>query len=161
MSAAPAFELTLSGSASERSLIALLGALTGAAVAAWLWSHAEARQILRGHAVWTALLVVGSAGIGAWIGWFVALPRRCTLRWHSDRWTWIDAQSNVECVGTVEPRLDLGHWMLLALRSPDGALRWATIGRERAGAAWHPLRSTLFAPARRPLEPRAGNGAQR
>jgi hypothetical protein len=161
MSAAPAFELTLSGSATERSLVALLGAMAGAAVVAWLWSHADARTDFRAHAAWAGFAIVGSAAVGGWIAWFVAAPRPCTLRWHPDRWTWIDARSNVESVGTVEPRLDLGHWMLLALRSPDGALRWATIGRQRAGAAWHPLRSTLFAPARRTIEPHAGTGAPR
>jgi hypothetical protein len=137
MSAAPAFELTLSGSATERSLVALLGAMAGAAVVAWLWSHADARTDFRAHAAWAGFAIVGSAAVGGWIAWFV------------------------ESVGTVEPRLDLGHWMLLALRSPDGALRWATIGRQRAGAAWHPLRSTLFAPARRTIEPHAGTGAPR
>ncbi|HEX6720621.1 MAG TPA: hypothetical protein VF107_03580 [Burkholderiaceae bacterium] len=161
MSAAPAFESTLNGGAAERSLIALLGAVTGGALGAWLWSHVDARIVLGGHAALAWLVVVASAGVSGWIGWFIAVPRPCTLRWQQDRWTWIDAQSNIECAGTVEPRLDLGNWMLLALRSPDGALRWATVGRRRAGAAWHPLRATLFAPARRRIEPRAGESAPR
>ncbi len=162
MSAAPALELTLGAAAGERWLVALLVAMTGAALAAWLWSHADARATSLGaHAAWAWFAVVAAAGAGGWIGWFVALPRPCTLRWQPDRWTWIDAQSNIECEGTVEPRLDFGNWMLLALRSPDGATRWAAIGRQRAGAAWHPLRATLFAPARRKIEPRAGESAQR
>ena len=148
MSAAPAFELTVGGAAGERWLVALLVAVTGAALAAWLWSHADARASLGGHAAWAWFAVVAAAGAGGWIGWLVALPRPCTLRWQPDRWTWIDAQSDIECEGTVEPRLDLGNWMLLALRSPDGATRWAAIGRQRAGAraAGTPLRRRLFAP---------------
>lgn len=83
------------------------------------------------------------------------------LRWHQDRWTWVDARSNVEHVGSVEPRLDLGSWILLTLRGVDGAGRWAAVGRQRAGAAWHPLRATLFAPVRRSVEPRTGESAPR
>jgi hypothetical protein len=161
MSAAPAFELTSSVGAVERSMLALLAAVIGAALAAWVWSHVDARIGLIGHAAWAWLAAVAAAGASGRIGWAVAMPRACTLRWQQDRWTWIDARSNLENVGVVEPRLDLGNWMLLALRSPDGAVRWVTVGRRRAGAAWHPLRATLFAPLRRKVEPRAGESAPR
>jgi hypothetical protein len=63
--------------------------------------------------------------------------------------------------GTVEPKLDLGVWVLLVLRSQQGAVRWATIGRQRAGPAWHPLRATLFAPSHVTTEPDAGEGTPR
>ena len=161
MNAAPPFELTLCASVAERSLIALLAAATGAALAAWVWSHVDAHSAFGGHAAWTWFVAVGSAGVGAWIGWLTAAPRPCTLRWHQHRWTWIEAQSSVECVGTVEPRIDLGNWMLLALRSPEGAVRWAAIGQQRAGADWHALRATLFAPVRCVIEPGAGESAPR
>jgi hypothetical protein len=161
MSAVPGFELTLNGGLTERSLIALLGAVTAAAFVAWLWSHVEARAVLGAGAAWTWIVVVGSAGVGGTIGWFVAVPRPFTLRWHQHRWSWIDARSGIECVGSVEPRLDLGGWMLLLLRSPAGPKCWAAIGRQRAGAAWHPLRATLYAPVRRTIEPGAGESAPR
>jgi hypothetical protein len=156
---APAFELTLSEGATERSLIALLAAATAAALAAWLWSHLDARFDLRGHQAWAWLGVAASAGIAARIAWRVAVPRPCTVRWQQDRWSWIDTRSGIESLGTVEPRLDLGSWMLLALRTADGVVRWAAVGRRHAGAGWHPLRAALFAPVRRTIEPAAGESA--
>ena len=161
MRAAPAFELTSSEAAGERWLVALLLAVTGAALAAWLWSHVDARANLRVHAAWAWFAVVATAGVAGWIGWSVARPRPCKLRWQQDRWTWSDARSNIECVVSVEPRLDLGTWILLMLRAPGDAVRWVAIGRQRAGVAWHPLRATLFAPRRRTVEPRAGESDPR
>jgi hypothetical protein len=67
----------------------------------------------------------------------------------------------MEHVAIVEPRIDLGSWLLLALHSPEGVTRWCTAGRRRAGTAWHPLRATLFAPARHSIEPVAGESAPR
>jgi hypothetical protein len=157
MRAAPAFELTLRLSATERSLVALLVAMVAAALAAWVWSHidAAAGPAGRGTWPWLAMLPV-AAGIGAWSGWTMARPDTCTLRWQGDRWSWIDR--GVESEGTVQVRLDFAAWLLLVLRpQPYGAVRWFTVGRRRAGAAWHPLRAALFAPAA--IEPGADEGA--
>jgi hypothetical protein len=162
MRAAPSFELTLGLSAIERSALALLVAVSAAAIGAWLWSFADADAGPQGRGPWAWLAVVAAAaGVGGWIGWAVAKPRTCTLRWHQGVWTWVDAQSGTEYQTTVEPRIDLGSWLLLALRLPDGVTRWATVGRRRAGTAWHPLRATLFAPARHSIEPGAGESAPR
>jgi len=162
MRAAPSFELTLGLSAIERAALALLVAVSAAAIGAWLWSFADADAGPQGRGPWAWLVVVAAAaGVGGWTGWAVAKPRACTLRWHQGVWSWIDAQSGMEHETTVEPHIDLGSWLLLARRSPDGATRWHTVGRRRAGTAWHPLRATLFAPVRRSVELGVGESAPR
>jgi MFS family permease len=165
MRAAPAFELSLGLNAAERSLLALLAAVLAAALAGWIGSYVEAAAgtTQRGAWRWVALVLVAAA-LGAGIGWRAARSKPSTLRWHQGRWTWTD--SGVEHEGTVLPMLDLGTWLLLTLRSQQGALRWATVGRQRAGTAWHPLRATLFAPGRiafdrESIEPGAGGSTPR
>jgi hypothetical protein len=155
MRAAPAFELTLGLSGVERALLALLGAAVAVALAAWVWSHVDAAAGPTGRGVWPWLAVVPiAAGVGARIAWRVARSQPRTLRWHG-HWTWTDSGIEHEC--TVQPKLDLGSWLLLVLRRKHGGRTcWATVGRQRAGAAWHPLRATLFAPAA--TEPGAGEG---
>jgi hypothetical protein len=155
MRAAPPFQLTLRLSATERGLLALLAATVAAALAAWIWSHVDAAPGPAGHGLWPWFVVAPlAAAAGAWIGWSAARPESRTLHWHQDRWTW--TAGGIEHEGTVQPKLDLGSWLLLALRSQQGALRWATVGRQRAGVAWHPLRAALFAPGRMATEPGAG-----
>jgi hypothetical protein len=160
MRAAPAFELTLSPGVIERALIALLAATAAAAPAAWVWSHIDAAVGPAGRGMWPWVAVVAAAlAVGASIGWSAARSESRTLRWNQGRWTWI--AGGIEHEGTVQPKLDLGSWLLLALRSRQGALYWATVGPQRAGAAWHPLRAALFAPGSRAPEPGAGEGNPR
>jgi hypothetical protein len=156
MRAAPAFELPLALSATERSFLALLGAVLAAALAAWVWSHVDAAAGPTGRGWWPWLtLMPAAAGLGAWIAWSVARPEPRTLRWQQGRWSWIDG--GIEREGMVHPKLDLGSWLLLLLRPLDGSPAcWGTVGRRRAGPAWHPLRATLFAPAA--AEPDTGEG---
>lgn len=156
MHAAPAFELSLGLSATERSLLALLGAAVAAALAAWVLSHVDATAGPAGRGLWPWLTLMPSAtAVGACIAWSVARPKPCALRWQQGRWSWID--SGIEHSGCVQPKLDLGSWLLLALCPQGGGpARWGTVGRRRAGAAWHPLRATLFAPAA--AEPDIGEG---
>jgi len=160
MRAAPAFELILDLSATERSLLALLAAAVVAATAAWVWSHIDAAAGPAGRGAWPWFTVVPiAAAVGARIGWTAAQRAPCTLRWQQDRWTWIDR--GIEHEGTVAPQLDLGSWLLLMLRSRQGAVRWASASRQRAGEAWHPLRAALFAPGPSAAEPGADEGAAR
>jgi hypothetical protein len=160
MNGAPAFELTLVLSATERSLIALLAAAVAAALAAWGCAHVDAAAGPAGRGPWpwlTALPI--AAGLGAWIGWCGARQEPLALRWHHGHWAWrIDG---IEHHGTVQPKVDLGSWLLLTLQPQQGAVRWATAGRRRAGAVWHPLRATLFAPGKATAEPAAGESAPR
>src|SRR5688572_28261630 len=155
MRAAPAFELTLRLSATERGLLALLAATVAAALVAWVWSHVDAAAGPAGRGLWPWLVVVPlAAAVGGWIGWRAARPESRTLRWHQGRWTW--SAGGIEHEGTVQPKLDLGSWLLLTLRSRQGGRRWATVGRQRAGLVWHPLRAALFAPDRIATEPGTG-----
>ena len=162
MRAAPTFQLALRLSAVERGLVAWLSAVACAASATWLWSFVDAAAGTAGHGPW-AWAVVGAvaAGVGGWLGWAAANPEPSTLKWHQGRWTWANERDWKEHEVIVEPRIDLGSWVLLVLRWPDGVTRWASVGRRRAGQAWHPLRATLFAPPRRSIEPGAGEGAPR
>jgi hypothetical protein len=160
MRAVPAFELTLGLSATERSWVALLAAVVAAGLAAWIWSHIDAAVGPAGRGAWLWLTVVpAAAGAGAWIGWRGSHQQPLTLRWQHGQWSWTDGR--IEHDGTVQPKLDLGSWLLLALRSQQGPAHWATVARQRAGAAWHPLRATLFAPQHVAAEPDAGEGASR
>jgi hypothetical protein len=155
MRAAPAFELTLALSATERALLALLSAAVAAALAAWAWSHVDAAAGPAGRGLWPWFVVVPlAAAVGFGIGWSAARPESRTLRWHQGLWTW--TADGIEHEGTVQPKLDLGSWLLLMLRPRQGARRWATVGRQRAGPAWHPLRAVLFAPGRIATEPGTG-----
>jgi hypothetical protein len=145
MRAAPSFELTLRLSAAERGLLALLTAVVTVALAAWAGSHVDAAAGPPGRGDWIWLVVVlVAAGIGARLGWGVSRQPWRTLRCHGGCWTWVEG--GVEHDGTVQPTIDLGSWLLLTLRTQEGTVRWATVGRQRAGAAWHPLRTALFAP---------------
>jgi hypothetical protein len=148
MRAVPGFELTLSLSATERLLLALLAAAVAASLAAWIGSHVDAAAGLAGPAgreswTWVALVSI-ACGAGASIGWSLARQPPCLLRWQDGRWSWTDHAGAHD--GAVQPKIDLGSWMLLWLRSREGKVRWAPVGRRRAGQAWHPLRATLFAP---------------
>jgi len=145
MRAVPAFELTLSLSAWERLLLALLAAAVAASLAAWGWSHVDAAAGPAGRGSWTWMTLVAIAGgVGASIGWRLARQPPSLLRWQDGRWSWSDHAGAHD--GAVQPKIDLGSWMLLLLRSREGRVRWAAVGRLRAGPAWHPLRATLFAP---------------
>jgi hypothetical protein len=151
MRAAPAFELILTLSAVERSLLATLTAAVAAALGAWVWSHVDAAAGPAGRGLWPWIAVVlFAAGAGAWIGWRAARPMPRTLRWQRNRWTWSDEH---EHEGTVQAQIDFGGWLLLLLRPQRGPVAWATVGRRRAGPAWHPLRAALFAPGRDDDEP--------
>jgi hypothetical protein len=148
MRAVPGFELTPGLSAAERLLLALLAAAVAASLAAWIGSHVDAPAGPAGPAgggswTWVALVSIAGAA-GASIGWALARQPPCLLRWQDGRWSWTDHAGTHD--GAVQPKIDLGSWMLLVLRSREGGVRWAPIGRQRAGQAWHPLRATLFAP---------------
>ena len=144
MRAVPGFELTLGLSAAERLLMALQAAAVAASLAAWAWAHVDAAGPAgRGSWTWVALVSI-AGGAGASIGWSLARQPPCLLRWQDGRWSWTDHAGTHD--GAVQPKIDLGSWMLLLLRSREGRVRWAPVGRQRAGQAWHPLRATLFAP---------------
>lgn len=67
------------------------------------------------------------------------------------RLAWTGRQWTCRSPFTAEPQpvdpdisLDLGSWMLLRLKRPQGPVVWAAIGRADAGSAWHLLRAALY-----------------
>lgn len=162
MRAAPAFELALGLSTSERSLIAALAGVVAAVLAAWVWSHVDAAAgpAGRGAPPWIIVLVA-AASVGAWAGWHAAPNNAGTVRWHQGRWEWLEAATGALHEGVLQPRIDLGSWLLLVFRSHAGKAWWLTAGRLRAGANWHPLRATLFAPGALAVELSRGESTPR
>jgi len=149
MRAAPAFELSIGLSRTERALLGALAAVAASALAAWGWSHVDAAVGPAGRGLWPWLVVVTLAGgTGALAGWAAARGAAGTLRWHAGQWTWVEAATAVEHHGTPAARLDLGSWLLVSFAAVDGHKAWFTIARARAAPAWHALRSALFAPDR-------------
>jgi len=147
MRAAPAFELHVVPSRTERVALALLGGLSAAATASWLWSHVDAAAGLAGHGASVRLGVAfGAALLGGWLGWAAAPRSSTTLCWRQGCWALRRADAEF-AEGQLQARLDLGGWLLLRFQSAgDGRPSWFGVSRRQAGPAWHPLRATLFAP---------------
>ena len=157
MRAAPAFELDVTPGRRERAAIALIGGACAAAVAAWIWSHVDAvaGPAGRGAVSWLTISL-GAALLGGWIGWRFAPHNPHTLAWRQGQWT-LRRRATAPCEGTVRVKLDFGGWMLLCFQpAVDGAASWLAVSDSDAGAAWHPLRATLFAPG--VSEPARGPG---
>ncbi|MCC7456926.1 MAG: hypothetical protein IT390_08135 [Nitrospira sp.] len=132
--------------------IALLGAAAAAALAAAVWAHVDAAAGLRGLGAgrWIAV-VLGAAVAGMALGWWSAPRAAGTLQWQQGQWTLVPCSASGSAaasrVGSLRPVFDLGGWMLLRFVAEDGRhARWLPVSRVSAGAAWHPLRATLFAP---------------
>jgi hypothetical protein len=157
MRSAPAFELDWRSGWAERAACAALGAATAGAVAAWLGSYVDAGAA--GRLGW---LAGGSAValVGGCLGWALTPRQAGRVAWHDGHWT-VKFAGMAPQEGSLQPMLDLGSWLLLRFRPlPAGRARWLRVGRAGAGAAWHPLRATLFAPSRAQRPDAADEGAQ-
>ena len=157
MRSAPAFELDLRPGWAEKATCSVLGAATAGALAAWLESYLETATVGR-----PPLLAIGLgvALVGGWLAW--TLTPRCAGRvaWYDGHWT-LQLELGQPQEGSLLPMLDLGNWLLLRFRPlPSGRPRWFGVGCSSAGAAWHPLRATLFAPGRAQRSDAAGEGAR-
>lgn len=151
MRAAPAFSLPTACGRAERAAVALLGGLCASAVAAAVWAHADAAAGFAGLGAWRWFVVVFAAGLtGAGLGWCLAPRSAGMLHWQRGSWTLVLGDPGVTASagdGTVRPMWDLGSWMLLCFTPADrSGARWLCVNEAAAGAAWHPLRATLFAP---------------
>jgi hypothetical protein len=147
MRAAPAFELSVTPSRAERAALAAIGGICAVVVGAWVWAHLDAAAGPAGHSpmVWL-VVVLGAAVAGAGAGWSLAPRSPCSLAWRQGQWTLCRAAA-MPCAGTVQAKLDVGNWLLLCFRPADGgAATWLGVSGRTAGAAWHALRATLFAP---------------
>ncbi|HSB24747.1 MAG TPA: hypothetical protein VLE94_16735, partial [Burkholderiaceae bacterium] len=147
MRTAPAFELHLTPGVTERVALALIGGITAAVVAAWVWSHFDAAAGPAGRGAWAwAAATVAAAVPGSWLGWRLAPRGAVTLAW--DRGSWTLCRPGGEPVpGGLQARMDLGSWMLMCFAPTDGGrATWLAVSREQAGSGWHALRASLFAP---------------
>jgi hypothetical protein len=144
MRAASAFELPVTLSRGEHRVLMLIGAACAAVVGAWLWSHVDAAAGPAGYGRWPWFAAIsGTAVLGAWLGWQAAPCRAGTLAWHQGVWT---LSIGTPRDGHLQAQVDLGSWLLLRFDPTDGARPiWFGTDPVRAGAAWHPLRATLFA----------------
>ena len=150
MLTAPAFELHVVPGLGERALVATIVSASVAVLAVWLWSHVDAAAgpAGRGAASWLAV-GAGAALLGAGLGWRLAPRTPAALAWRQGQWL-LGRGGAVPQEGSLQARLDLGSWVLLRFRpSGGGRAIWLGVGVDQAGAAWHPLRASLFAPARR------------
>jgi hypothetical protein len=157
MRSAPAFELTLGPGWAEKATCSVLGAAAAGAPAAWLGSHLETATVGP-----LPLLVIGLgvALAGGWLAWTLTPRRAGRVAWHDGHWA-LQLGLGPPQEGSLQPMLDLGSWLLLRFRPlPSGRTRWLGVGRCSAGAAWHPLRATLFAPGRAQRSDAAGEGAR-
>lgn len=133
MRQAPPVGVTCSGRGGWRAAGVLLAALAGAVITAWAFRHLG----LSGP-VSLAAASLAAAGAGA-LAWRLERPCPVHLFWNGRVWCVGEAE------GAVDVMLDLGGWMLLRFHPVAGAVRWLALARAEAGAAWHPLRSALFA----------------
>jgi hypothetical protein len=167
MREAPPFEALCRLHAVERTLLAALSGGVAAACLAWVATQVDAAAV-----AWPwpwPMALVGAAAAGAGLGWRTSAAAAAgTLSCRQSQWAWCEAAGAPEEAGAawalsteavVTPRIDFGSWLLLTVRTPDGAVRWVTIGRRRAAGAWHPLRAALFAPRRHAAQPVGSEGA--
>jgi hypothetical protein len=150
MHTAPAFELHVAPGWGQRTLVALIGGASAAVVAIWLWSHFDAAAGPAGRSAASWLAVgAGAALIGAGLGWRLAPRAPAALAWRQGKWL-LSRSGAVAQEGDLQARLDLGNWMVLCfLPAGGGRAVWLSVDVDQAGAGWHPLRATLFAPTGR------------
>lgn len=133
MRQAPPVGVTCSGGGGWRVVGALLAALAAGVITAWLLQHLGASGAAVLAAACAAVVLAGA------LAWRWERPRPVDLLWNGRVWRVDGAE------GEVDVMLDLGGWMLLRFRPAAGAARWLPLARAEAGAAWHPLRSAVFA----------------
>lgn len=154
MQAAPAVSASLDGGRLERVLIALLHALTGAALLAWVQGLAELAMSWLGW-IAAAALVAATAWLGAVLARSALPGNALWLRWDAQVWTLVlrpsGNYSGAELVLTrLEVALDLGSWLLLRIHPAAGGVRWQVARASSVGSAWHGLRVALMAHAGSP-----------
>ena len=108
---------------------------------AWRWAvavlHAVAAGVVLAWRIepWTLLIAIGLLAAGA-----MTLRGRVSVRlaWDGQAWS-LDGRPVSAVIA-----LDLGGWMLIALRDAGGFRHWLPLSPGRAGAAWPALRAALY-----------------
>ena len=153
MRAAPAVTASLDGCWPERVLIALLYALTGAALAAWAAAHGQfaAMAVVP---TWAAAGALLSGLIGAGLARHLLPGDAAELGWDGAAWSLrrqqVQGGAADRCpLLALAVMIDLGVWLLLQARE-GGAARgatWLVLRQRQVGASWHLLRVALQAHA--------------
>ena len=145
MRGSPAFQITLRNFSVWRVAVATIALGVVVVLAAWAVDTAPQSQPKT-----LAVLVVIAAVL--WLAlrlWQVPVG---VLAWNGERWQFKAAHSEgSEWVdGSLEVRLDLGHWMLLRFVCEDGAcaprVRWLPAQRDELDSNWHRLRCAIYSP---------------
>ncbi|MEO6361951.1 MAG: hypothetical protein ABIO71_01860 [Caldimonas sp.] len=127
--------------------IGVVALFAAASTGAWAVLSTDSAPMLArvGAAAVTALLLAGAL--------MLLQVRAGTLSLHAGKWCFapFDDRSASE-EGTLAVALDLGHFLLLILRSPgeSGRIvrRWLPAQRRGLEAGWHALRCAAYAPQR-------------
>jgi len=161
MRAAPGFRLMVTPGRAQRTAIAMVAGLGAAVVGCWLWSHVDAAAGPAGLGHWPWVGVgLGAALLGTAVGWIGAPRAARVLAWQQGHWT-LQQPPLPARDGLVQAKLDAGSWMLLCFRASGGAsANWLAVSRRAAGADWHALRATLFAPGPPAPGPDSGGDAR-
>ncbi len=156
MRAAPAVTASLDGCWPERVLIALLYALSGAALAAW----ASAQGQFAGRDAMAVVPALAAAGallsglLGAGLARHLLPGDAAELGWDGATWSLRRQQGQGGAADrcpllALAVMIDLGAWLLLQARE-GGAARgatWLVLRQRQVGASWHLLRVALQAHA--------------
>jgi hypothetical protein len=140
MHAAPAFKLHLVPGVADRVALTLIGGITAAVLAAWVWSHFDAAAGLAGRSAWAwAAATVAAAVPGSWLGWRLAPRGAVTLGW--DRGSWTLCRPGGEPVAAEERARGV-----VAERHDAGGARHQVDEQQAAAVALH--RPMSFSPLR-------------
>ena len=153
MRAAPAVTASLDGCWPERVLIALLYALTGAALGAWAAAQGQFAAMAVVPA-WAAAGALLSGLLGAGLARHLLPGDAAELGWDGATWSLrrqqVQGGAADRCpLLALAVMIDLGAWLLLQARE-GGAARgatWLVLRRRQVGASWHLLRVALQAHA--------------
>jgi hypothetical protein len=136
--APPPVEFPLGSGRRERVVVALLYALAGAALVAWLAPRAGAQV--------PAWAVIGVAATAALVGWCLLSPMQGRLAWDGAGWSHLQAPGSMRRpMDAVHLQIDVGPWLLLRVQRPGHrASGWCGLSAADVGAAWHGARLALY-----------------
>ena len=136
--------------------LALLWALAGAGLGAWLGSALDGQfdhglagplgdEAAGGQTLAAVARAAGSlvlAALAGAVGWRLARPVDTRLRWSGQGWE-VRAPDGWQ-PAALQLMLDLGGWMLLRVRQPAGRARWIGASDAAIGPPGHLLRAALY-----------------
>lgn len=138
MRAPPAFEVTLHDAPAWRVVQAVLWALAGGALGAWLATRLDASPA--GGVVLPAGLA--ASALACAIGWGLGRPQQAQLRWSGQRWELL--HQGVWAAAAPRVMIDLGDWLLLRVKTRAAPARWIGASQASIGPSGQLLRAALY-----------------